>query len=831
MRLKFFIISTFLILIYQTSFGQNLVSGTVTDEKNQPIPFAQIFAKNNAELRTTADANGYYEMRLFMGEYFLVFSAYGFDEREAFIAVNDKDQIKNMQLFSTKVNELEDVNINVKKSNPGREIMLKVVAKRDTINLWNFAHTCDVYIKASEKIDWAEKKQKKGKKKKNEAVVVEENNDPFQEQKKEDEKLLNGMNMFEVQLTRSYAPLNKVKEVRNGFEERGNTSDLYYTTTVKSNFNFFENLLHLNDLHQSPVSSPISTPGIMSYKYRLVEQFEENGKHISKIKIIPRNTATTTLEGFIWVIDTLWMVQKLELTMSKGNLLFYDYFKIEQEFDNQGDSLCVLKTQTLTYGIKNKNKNSKGSTIATYSNYNFKPNFSSKYFNNELSVTEVEAYEKDSTYWNKVRNISLSEDEKKYIIMKDSIEDFQSRKEYLDSVDRVFNKITPLKILWFGVDHRVRDKKIQWTANSLAGLVRPLYIAGPRLSPGFWFFKKWENQRSIDMYSEASIGFLNNDIKGRSHWNYLYDPFHFGNIGFNFVQDFDAVRSYDAITQIYKRSNFFEKTQLSIDYSRELFNGFYVYPSVGFSERRNIDHYKFLEVADSILPNDDPNVFKTYQALVGNITFTYTPGQKYMKEKFRKVLLGSKWPTFYVYYERGIPKLFGSDIDHEYIRGGLTQNFKLGTIGTTSYHFLMGKFLSSKALYEADFKFNRRSDPIWFSNPLYSFQGLTQSLPSKDMFYEFHLVHHDNSAIINKIPFMKKTRIGLVFGAGALYVKEFDWQHYEIFAGLERNFRLNKQILRIGVYAVESDGNHIKPTTSWKVSFAMINNRTMRFNF
>ena len=47
-----------------------------------------------------------------------------------------------------------------------------------------------------------------------------------------------------------------------------------------SNFNFFENLLHLDDLHQTPVSSPISGPGILSYKYRLEEQYEENGQKL-----------------------------------------------------------------------------------------------------------------------------------------------------------------------------------------------------------------------------------------------------------------------------------------------------------------------------------------------------------------------------------------------------------------------------------------------------------------------------------------------------------------------------------------------------------------------
>ena len=67
---------------------------------------------------------------------------------------------------------------------------------------------------------------------------------------------------------------------------------------------------------------------------------------------------------------------------------------------------------------------------------------------------------------------------------------------------------------------------------------------------------------------------------------------------------------------------------------------------------------------------------------------------------------------------------------------------------------------------------------------MYSFQGLDTLLRTDDMSLEAHFVHHDNGAIINKIPFMKSTRLD--FRGGALYVKEHDWLHYEMLAGLER---------------------------------------------
>lgn len=819
----------FLVVFVFTSEAQQLLKGHVYDELGQPIPSAKIFVKNQTDLRTIADFNGYYEMWLYPDEYFLVFSAVGFDDREAYITINDQVVVKDIELFPQKFQDIEDITVSSKKSNPGRDIMLEVVKKRDSISIWERPHIVDVYIKATEQIERDEKSKKKNDEEETNTDQIE---DPFAEQRKADEQLANNMNLVEVNLVRNFGGGNKVKEVRNGYEERGSKrNNLYYTTTVKSNFNFFQNLLYLNDLHQTPVSSPISGLGILSYKYRLEEQYEEDGYKIHKIKIIPRSTATTTLSGYIYVIDSLWLVQKLDLEMEKGNLLIYDYFRIHQTYDHPGDSICVLKEQHLEYGVKYPSESSTCTTVATFSNYNFDPVFPPKFFNNELAATEKEAYEKDTTYWQQQRKVELTPEERAFILIRDSIQDHHNRKEYLDSIDAIFNKVTILKVLWWGVDHRNRAKKTQWTINSLAGLIRPIYIAGPRISPGFFYFKKWDNERLIDGYTDISYGFLNQDIKGQTNWDFRYDPFHFGTLSFGFSHDFDVIRGYDAITQIYKRDNFIEATELKIGNEYELTNGLYFESDFSMSERRSLEGYKFLTQIDSVLPNNDPTKFETYQAFIGTFTLKYVPAQKYMREPYRKVVLGSKWPTFYLSYEKGIPDLFGSDVNHDYLSGGLLQTFKIGTLGTTSYHLRTGLFLNTAQLRDADRKFQRRSDPIWFSNPLYSFQGFDTLLPTEKIYYEAHLVHHDNGAILNKIPFMKKTRIGLVFGGGAMYLPEFDYQHYELLAGLERNFKLSKRRLRIGIYGVMSDGNKSKFDATWKVSFAILNNRNLKWNF
>ena len=89
----------FLLFFSSNLMCQNLFSGTVLDENKSPIPSAQLFVKNNADLRTIADNNGYFEMRLFQGEYYLVITAVGYEDRETYISIVDSNVVRTIQLF------------------------------------------------------------------------------------------------------------------------------------------------------------------------------------------------------------------------------------------------------------------------------------------------------------------------------------------------------------------------------------------------------------------------------------------------------------------------------------------------------------------------------------------------------------------------------------------------------------------------------------------------------------------------------------------------------------------------------------------------------------
>jgi hypothetical protein len=825
---RYFVLS-FCLIFGQLVLGQYVVKGKVIDESNAGIPYADIYVKNYSDLRTRADIEGNYVMRLQVGEYYLVFSAMGYETREYYLVVNGAQKELNMQLFPIKVKDLEAYDFSVKQRNVGRDIVMRTVEIKNKFDYNQFPYTCDVYIRAKDEETKTENYKDKDKEKDEEDARF----DDVEQLKQKKMRELNNANMVEVEMKRSYAPPNNIKEIRTGYTKRGDDRNLYFTTTAKSNFNFFQNTLYLDDLSKSPVQSPLSTAGILSYKYQLVEKIErENQPTLNKIKISSRSIATSTLEGFVWIQDSTWLVEKIDFTIVKGNLYIYDNFSIVQDFDIYGDTMCVLKNQFMNYDVAYRKEQFEGSTVVNYTTYDFEPEFKKGMFGNELAVTTEQAYERDSTYWSAKRITPLTTEEQKFIKQRDSIENLFTKTSYLDSIDSVFNKVNFWKVVWFGIDHRNRAKKTQWTISSIAAMVRPLYIAGPRIGPDFDFFKKWDNERTLDTYTRVDVGLLNADIKGYTNIKYLYNPFRQSRVGINLTHNYDLIRSYDALTQVFLRDNFIEKTSASVYHDFEIFNGLYLESNLTYTNRRPLsEDVKFIRWFDEELNNSEPPKFTQYNALIADFMLRYTPFQKYMREPNRKVVLGSKWPMIYLYYEKGIPSLFGSEVNHDYLRIGTSQTFKIGTLGTSKYHITTGKFLNKKILRPEDMQYHRRSDPILFSNPMYSYQDLDSTLPTMDWYFESHYIHHFNGALINKIPFMKKTRISAVAGGGYLWVPEHNWTHYEVYTGLERVFKFARRRLRLGVYMAFSDGNQIEPRSSFKISFAILDERSMKFTF
>jgi hypothetical protein len=172
-----------------------------------------------------------------------------------------------------------------------------------------------------------------------------------------------------------------------------------------------------------------------------------------------------------------------------------------------------------------------------------------------------------------------------------------------------------------------------------------------------------------------------------------------------------------------------------------------------------------------------------------------------------------------VQWRKGLPGVFSSKVDFDYLELGIKQSARLGVMGTSSYTIKTGSFITKKDLRLVDYKFMRRGDPGLFLNPNEAFQSLDSTFPVFKRFYEGHLLHEFNGALLNKIPLFKKIGLREVAGAGFLIANERNLRYGELFAGIERVFKYPFNLLgkfKLGVYVIGSVANQFKNPVQFK---------------
>lgn len=805
------------------------ISGFVYDETNAPVPFANVYLKNT-QRGTAADAQGKYYLQLNdPGVIDLVFTAVGYETQELKIKVlHQENLVKNVWLKVDEL-ELEEVSISARRRDPAYDIIAKAIDNKKRWNSQFASSTCEVYIKAAEVISEKEKKKREKEKKQQEPEEKRRKNEETEEDpdaiaKREHQAAINKIagsrNMAEVQMTRYYQRPNSIKEIREGFKKYGSSYGLFYTSTNEADFNFYDNLMSMGNLNELPVISPLHPTSILTYKFKLEETIAGGDEFIYRISVTPRKKGNATWEGEIFIVNNLYYLEKVDLSLSEEGLMIYRDFNIKQEFEMNKDSLVLLKRQEFDYSSKDGRTTFTGNTIARYENYEINPTFEKRFFKNEVAVTTQEAYDRDSTYWDRIRPEPLTPDEQRYQHVKDSIIAVTTSEVYLDSLDSAYNRITFLDIIWEGVGFSNRMKKQFIYFPSIPAFLNPFEIGGLRLGPSAYYFKKWKNEKSIGIGGRLDVGVRNQDVKGSLSVSYRFDPMHLGTVGAYGGKMFNTIVDNDAVTFLFQRSNWIEEYRFNPFVSRELVNGLQGTITLEFVDRLPIDQYQFGPLTEDWFGGNEPLKFNRYQTFIANFKLQYTPFQKYMTEPYRKVILGSKWPTFIATYRRGIPDVFGSDINFDYAELAVRQSFKLRTIGTSSYHVKSGKFYNKQDLRYVDYKIFPRGDRYFFASLMQSMQIQDTTLFANDLFVQAHYIHHFNGAFMNLIPLVNKLGIHTVVGASGLWIKDSGYQYGEWFAGAERYFKASRARWRVGIYYVDAVSNfsRIKPHVKFAIN-------------
>ena len=758
--------------------------GQINDSYLHAIPFSSVIVKGTA-FGTSANNTGYYSLDIMPGTYTIIFQHVGFKSEERTVNVLKDDVYLDVVL---KELQYDLGTVTVKNGeDPAYSIIRNAIKQRKEYEGENKQFTTDVYIKGLLQLrDYP--KRVLGKK------VDFEDGDTSKQKV-----------IFLSETIARYsvnAPDEKVEVLSTKVSGQSNGFGFSNPQIIS----FYKNSIDLGNLNPRGFISPIADNALNYYRYKFEGTFFENGLMINRIKVMPRKTYDPLFSGYINIIENSWRIHSLQLSLYKeSQMQFVDTLIIEQLFTPLKGT-WVIKQQTILPSIKFFGFNGFGSFVQVYDQYNMSPVFKKGFFDNTILKIYDSANKKRPSYWDSIRPIPLATIELKDYKKKDSLELLKNDPAYMDSLDRVRNKLNVAALVFTGQTFSNEKKLSSVTINSLMSAVNYNTMEGLVLDLAPTYAKKWDKTRrnQLSITPEFRYGFSNHHFNPNINLKYNYGKKYFSSISFTTgrkVFQFDnrePIRPFsNTLNTLYWEQNYlkqYEAVTHKASLTKGLGEGFTSTISFEYQDRKpliNTTDYKWRDVAGRDFTSNIPLV--PHQASVAVINVTWQPGSKYIELPGRKIMIGSPYPVITGSFYAGIPRLFSSDVDFTKWKLNISQTINLKLAGNLSYNVSGGGFITNHSAYLPDYTHfiaNRFSSAAPY---LQSFQLMNYYVYSNTAkaFLEEHTEYHLNGLLTNKIPAFKKLNWFIVTGNNLAYING-GTLYGEVFIGLENILKLGR---------------------------------------
>ncbi len=815
-------------------FSQSL-KGKVIDNQGNELPFAKIRIKNTS-YGTVANAYGNYVLELKEGEYEVSVSAIGFEIHTEKITIHENFNTLDFVLQSA-IQEIEEVVIVGKTTKErGKEIMKQVIDKRSYFYDLMSEFTCDTYCFTSlekDKLDTIVKDSIIGKEK---------------------------LNLSEWRALTSYKKPAKFKDefyAFNDFSDAnkafsggvsigiqagsmdaisptiGQQNDPYmFVTSLKdAHINIFENLIEAPKLSQNPIVSPLAYNAFIYYNFYLESSFiDADSSFVYEIKVKPRFEQEALFDGTIYIRDDKWEVVSYQFGINPSALTYFKEIVLICDYKKNGERLVPTRRE-FVYNIKEGKTIINGLIRLNHSDYKFEVADDKKNFWLETATYTDDAFDKDTSFWNSKRPFTLKDIEKKFIHQQDSIINYHESDSYLREMDSLRNEFKFLNLIFGQIGHVNSFKKYEFSVDGLIQQVVPFGVGGYRHRLNVHYSKEFKNGKAFSVNPYIDYGFLNKDVKGSFGGSFTYNPKRFAKISFNVGDVYDFVTNYQNIQGTFAPGNRVRNKKFELSHRHEVFNGLYMNVNVLYSNRQSIDSLKYPSWISEFGMFAKPQSFEGYKILLTTIDLEYHFKQKYIIRKNKKIVLGSPWPVLNLQYKKGLPNVLSTQADFDYLELRANDEITLNTLGVSELKFISGMFLRKKDLRLIENRFFRTSDRYFFSNPTNSLQLLDTALNTSNSFIQFNYIHHFKGYFLNKVWLINKLKLEETIGGGFLIIPDANFAQVEFYAGLERKFRIRKEVFKLGIYAVTADNTFEKATINFKVGINFFNSFTQKWDY
>ena len=809
LTLKYILVGLVLCSSYLHGMATELF-GTVTDQSGEPLPYATLYILNTTK-GTTTNIEGGYSIDIAPGNYELVYQYVGYKKQQIPLKVDHRRILLNIVL-EPEVLQLQEVVVKAGGPDPAYAVIREAIAKRKYHLEEVQAYKCKVYIKGMQTLD-----------------------------EKPDQIL--GVNIpldtGIVYLSESVSELSvarpdKIKEVMISSKVSGSNSAFSYNQGSQMLISFYDNLLAFPGLSERGFVSPIANNALLFYDYKLEGSMIENGTLVNKIKVIPKRKNDPVFEGFIYIMEDTWRIHSVELKLTKEHQIeFIDEVNIYQVYAPVHSDIWMLISQRFTYYVNVLGFKGNGNFVGIHSDYKIQPNvktdkliqndlFPKGYFDNEILKIEEEANQRDANYWQGARPIPLTKVETIDYLWKDSLQVLMEMKPYKDSVDKAANKFNIENLFVGGYFHQKSFKERYYRLQPLYNLLQYNTVEGAVVNFKTIYTQERDGIWKYQITPTVRYGFSSEDFYYKAKFSYQFDPIkrtrafvEGGQFVSQFNQDVPISPLINSFETLVNRSNYmklYEKSYLKMYYSSEIVNGISWKSTLAYARRNelvNTADYSFFYKGDrDFSPNApaaearDSTSFGTSDALIFATSFYFKFEQKYITRPDQKFNLESDYPSLYVYYRKGIPVL-GSDVDFDEVAIRVFQDANYGLLGSGNYTLWAGTFLNSDQITFVDYKHFSGNQSVFanFDNDNYQLLDYYQFSTTK-AWIGAHIDHHFNGFLLNKLPFVRKSKAQVVASASYLHTNT-SGHYFEYGIGLEHLFK----VLRVDFYGAVQSGS------------------------
>lgn len=790
-----------LLLCCMTVFAfAGTITGTVTDDKGSPLPFASLSVKGTTK-GAVANSAGRYTLTIEAGTYTLVCQYVGYGAQEKKVTVGEEVIIADFHLSEQ---ELVMKEVVVKRGeDPALEIMRQAISKREYYNRQADSFTVEVYIKGLMR---------------SRALP-----DKFMGQKIDKDPKMGvdsagkGILYLSESVTNvSYTRPNKIKIDVVSSRESGGGFGFAFPFFI----NFYDNNVATfsNNLNPRGFISPVSDNAFHYYNFRYEGNFFEGNQMIDKIRVRPKRKNEPLFDGYIQIVDGEWRIHSLELMVTKNyGLELLDTLRITQMQAPVTTDVWRTKQQVLYLSIKQFGFDVAGNFLNVYSNYNITPGFTKNHFDRILMKYDTAALKKDSAYWTAKRPVSLEVDERRDYAFKDSVSKAERDSMYSrTNIDSLRKRQGPVKLPQFfigGVRRNFYSQRLfsNYRFEPLVKGIQYNSVEGVNLTldQSFSFWPR-KSRYNYTFGLNTRYGFANEHLNAfgtltlkprRGTSRNRYWEMGGGKAVYQFDHNEPISPLMNSVYTLLLKENYmkiYEAGFGSAEYNNRFESGMTLTAGATFEDRiplQNATDYSLARQWKTFLPNHPYELagkpFSRHQAMVASLTLRFQPGQQYIQYPHNKVSVGSKYPTFEVQYQKGIRELFGSDVDFDKWKVGMFDDMNWKLFGLFKYRINVGGFLNAAAVEIPDMQHFNGNQTFNNLNYLNSFQLAPYYRYSNtaSVFTALYAEHHFNGLLTNKIPLFNKLKWYLVGGSNAFYIDKNNF-YIEGFAGLENIMKI-----------------------------------------